>query len=91
MQLQKEHGKIVEIDVRWIVHYNAMFLLKYKCSMNIEISGSQDTIKYMCSYFTKGYDRSCFTVTSEEKDEIETFKNGRHVGPFPAHWFWLII
>ena len=79
-------GKTVEIDSRWIVHYNADFLLKYKCSINIEISGSQDTVKYMCSYFTKGYDRSSFTVTSNDRDEIESFKNGRYVGPFAAHW-----
>lgn len=43
-----------EIDNRWIVPYNPYLLLKYNCHINIEISSSLKSIKYLFKYLHKG-------------------------------------
>ena len=85
---RKKDGSMCDITNKWIVRYNPRLLMKYRCHMNVEISHCVDSVKYICKYFTKGHDMSCFRVIMEEfkDDEIEQFKNGRFIGAHEAHW-----
>ena len=85
---KKKNGEECEIDNRWIVRHNPKLLMKYNCHLNCEVSGCVDSVKYICKYFTKGHDMSCFQVIMEEfeHDEIEQYKNGRFITAFEAHW-----
>lgn len=83
---KKSDGEEVEIDARWVVKYNPKLLLKYDCHLNVEYSGCQKTVKYICGYIGKGHDMSCFKLSDFDDNEIEYFKNARFIGPLEAHW-----
>lgn len=85
---KKKDGQWCEIDNRWIVRYNPKLLLKYACHLNVEISGNIESVKYICGYFTKGHDMSCFSVVDEKYkgDEIGYFENGRFIAVYEALW-----
>ncbi len=81
----KKDGTTCYIDNRSVVRHCPALLLKYNCHLNVEVSGRVDSVKYICKYFTKGHDMSCF----EEKypdNEIAQYKHGRFITAYEAHW-----
>ena len=82
------------IDAKWVVKYLPKFIMKYNCHINTEVTGCIGSVKYVCGYFTKGHDMSCFALEEDEIDEngkriineIEAYKNGRFIGAPEAHW-----
>ncbi len=51
-----------EIDNRWIVPYNPSLLLKYNCHINVEITSSLKSIKYLFKYLHKGLDMARLNI-----------------------------
>lgn len=84
----KKNGETCYIDNRYVVRYSPRLLLKYNCHLNVEVSGNVESVKYICKYFTKGHDMSCFLEIMESYvgDEIQQYKHGRFIGPYEAHW-----
>jgi len=86
----KKNGVI--FDNRHVVPYNPFLLLKYECHINVEISTSLNTIKYLFKYLFKGDDlMSVRLLTTEQKekhklDEVARFLDTRFITPDSAGW-----
>jgi hypothetical protein len=69
-----------------VVPYNPMLTLKYGCHINVEIMGSNGTVKYLFKYITKSGDRAIAVVQDEQSDEIKWYLDGRYICSQEAHW-----
>jgi len=69
---------------RNVVPYNPYLLAKYDCHINVEISASVKSVKYIHKYIYKGHDRA--TVQVGNVDEIQEYIDGRYIGPVEACW-----
>ena len=79
-----------EIDNRWIVPYNPYLLLKYNCHINVEITSSLKSIKYLFKYLHKGLDMARLNVSVVDNvqvyNEFEHFVDCRYLSAGEAVW-----
>jgi hypothetical protein len=66
--------KGVELDNRWVVPYNAYFLVKYDCHMCMEYCSNIKSIKYVHKYCYKGPDRATLRLNMKPGDERNEVK-----------------
>ncbi|XP_039601724.1 LOW QUALITY PROTEIN: uncharacterized protein LOC120523984 [Polypterus senegalus] len=57
-----------QIDNRWIVPCNKYLLLKYNAHINVEISSTIKSVKYLFKYVYKGHDRATLTFKNTTND-----------------------
>ncbi|XP_021745360.1 uncharacterized protein LOC110711289 [Chenopodium quinoa] len=75
------------VDNGWVVPYNSWLLLKYDCHINVEISSSIKSVKYLYKYVHKGVDRVSMEVrTGAEHNEIQQYVDARWVCAPEALW-----
>ena len=75
------------VDNRWIVPYNPFLLRTFKCHINVEISNSVKSVKYICKYVHKGQDMAVFGVRPQDtNDEITCFQAARYISTNEAVW-----
>jgi hypothetical protein len=85
-------GKL--ITNQWIVPYNARVLFMNEAHINVEVVGSNATIKYLYKYVFKGPDRAMINVDAEQggvaleeaRDEVGEFQDARYLGSIEAVW-----
>ncbi|TVU09088.1 hypothetical protein EJB05_42528, partial [Eragrostis curvula] len=63
--------------------------MRYNCHINVEISCSVKSVKYLYKYIYKGHDRASFTVDKSENDdtvinEIKQYRDARCITPSEA-------
>ena len=83
---KKVKGEEKTFGNRWVVPYNPLLLLKYKCHINVESCTTTGSVKYLFKYVMKGSDSIAMEVKKCEKetgkaiikDEIESFTQGRY-------------
>ena len=84
---KEDPDEICDIDASWVVKYNGPMVLEFDAHINVEVCATLQTCKYVCKYFTKGYDMSSLKLAEEQQlDEIECHQNARYLGAFEAHW-----
>lgn len=66
-----------------VVPYNAVFLLKYDCHINVECCVSIKSVKYIHKYIYKGHDRA---TLEQEIDEVKAYIDARYVSANEAIW-----
>ena len=73
---------------KWIVPYNAFFLLKFKGHINLEMVRSMfDNIKYLYKYIYKGSDVALMRLKmTETDDEVETYECLKYVNATRAFY-----
>lgn len=79
-----------EIDNRWIVPYNPYLLLRYNCHMNVEITSSLKSIKYLFKYLHKGLDMARLNIKVVDNvqvyNEFDHFVDCRYLSAGEAIW-----
>lgn len=91
-RIAKKNPNDVALDNRYVIPYNADFLLKYNCHINVELVASIDAVKYIYKYIFKGYDKALVMFVTEDNekvilyDEIDSHLNARYVGPMEGAW-----
>ena len=86
--------KGVELDNRFVVPYNAKFLMKYQEHINFELCNKSNSIKYLFKYVNKGPDRVTVAVTqssanpgnNEAIDEVKNYYDSRYLSTCEALW-----
>ena len=84
--MKKVQRKDTKITNKWVVPYNPLLLLKYKCHINTEVCTTTSSVKYLYKYILKGSDKvtvevkKCDDKTGKTvvKDEIEAYAQGRY-------------
>ena len=76
------------ITAKNIVPYSPYLSLRYRSHINVELSCSVDSVKYLFMYVYKGSDRQSVSVQSaiNTPDEISTFVDLRYFGASEATW-----
>ena len=73
-----------------VVPYNAFFLKKYTCHLNLEVCTSIRSVKYIYKYIFKGPDKAIIKIdqrTNEASyDEISHYVETRFIGSTEAMW-----
>ena len=72
-----------KVDNSWIVPYNPYLSAKYNCHINVECAVNIKSIKYPFKYIHKGGDKA---TLQRVDNEIETYIDGRYIGPPEAMW-----
>ncbi|XP_015944077.1 uncharacterized protein LOC107469212 [Arachis duranensis] len=84
----------VNLDNRFVVPYNATWLLKYGCHINVEYTCQTSAIKYLFKYVHKGNDRvtASFFRSHDSAgsdvtvDEIQNYYDCRYISACEASW-----
>ena len=63
MKLSKRQGTPVALSNCWVVPYNPFLLKRYNAHINVELSGSMKTVKYLYKYIYKGPDKAMTEVS----------------------------
>ena len=89
-------GVHTDVDNGWVVPYNPYLLQKYDTHINLEISTSIKSFKYIFKYIMKGgekveirlrrVDTEDSTNTFLDLDELKTWADGRLVSSHEAIW-----
>ncbi|KAL3073431.1 hypothetical protein niasHT_038569 [Heterodera trifolii] len=61
-QYKDKSGKIIRVDNRYVVPYNAFLTSKYKAHINTEFVTGEGCTKYLCKYVMKGADMAFIQV-----------------------------
>ena len=75
-------NRLVQVDNRYVVPYNPVLLMRYKCHINVEVCSTVKAVKYLYKYITKGVDRALAEVGLH--DEIKHFQEHRYVSAIEA-------
>ena len=73
--------KDIELDNKFVIPYNAKFLMKYQAHINFKLCNKFNSIKYLFKYVNKGPDRVTVTVSkstanagdNEVVDEVKDY------------------
>ena len=82
------------LDNRWIVPYNPTLLMRYNYHINVEVSSSTKSCKYLYKYVYKGMDCASFTVANHDQNgeieinEIKQYRKTRCIMSIEAI-YWL--
>ncbi|CAI9298841.1 unnamed protein product [Lactuca saligna] len=78
------------MDNIWVVPYNPKLLMMLNCHMNVEVSSSITSVKYVFKYIYKGHDEQVINTDLDGQpiviDEIKQFHDARYVSPPEAIW-----
>ena len=75
---KKVKGEDQILHNRWVVPYNPMLLLKYKCHINVEVCTTTNSIKYLFKYVLKGGDKISLVVKDKDEDQPKQQRNEIH-------------
>ncbi|KAL3844193.1 hypothetical protein ACJIZ3_001596 [Penstemon smallii] len=82
--------KGARLDNRWVIPYNPYLLVKFDCHINVEICADIKLVKYLYKYIHKGHDKVAYHVVSvtesEQRDEIQSYQDGRWICAPEAIW-----
>jgi hypothetical protein len=73
------------LDNRDVVSYNGYLSLTFDCHVNVELTFSIKSMKYMHKYVHKGPDRTTMEI-GRPQDEGKQFLDSRYVGPHKGFW-----
>ncbi|KAF7839626.1 uncharacterized protein G2W53_008108 [Senna tora] len=83
----------VDLDNRFVVHYNPTLLLRYQAHINVEFCNQSRSIKYLFKYVSKGHDMVTAKISSDSnahvddmKDDIKHYYDCRYISPCEATW-----
>lgn len=82
----------IDVSSQFVVPYNAYLLRKYQAHINVEVSCTFSSVKYLYKYFYKGHDRATVSVGQERSDtapihdEVTHFLDMRYVSAYEAAW-----
>ena len=74
-----------QYDNQWVVPYNRVLLLRYKCHINVECCASIKSVKYIHKYIYKGHDRAIMMFVNIT-DEIKIHLDSRYISAPEAIW-----
>ena len=74
-----------EYDNRYVVPYSPALLWKYRCHINVELTFSNKSLKYMHKYIYKGHDVTTMEFGTAQ-DEVQQYLNARYVSAHEAIW-----
>ncbi|KAL4092359.1 hypothetical protein QTP88_026879 [Uroleucon formosanum] len=75
--------KSIDLDNRWVVPYDPVLLRTFSVHINVEITSSIKSIKYV----TKGSDYAVFGLgKTDNTDEIKIYESGRYISSSEAAW-----
>ena len=57
-KFKDENGNAATFDTRWVVPYNPYLSRKYAAHINVEVSTSLKSLKYLYKYVYKGFDKA---------------------------------
>lgn len=64
-----------------------MLLRTFSAYINVEITSSTKSIKYLCEYITKGSDHAAFGLgKTDNTNEIKIYESGRYISSSEAAW-----
>ena len=87
-ELQNGHT----VDNRWVVPYCPILLETFNCHINVEVTTSIQSVKYLYKYVYKGLDAANVTISENgnerviNHDEIRDYIETRYVGPVEASY-----
>ena len=82
-----EEQESFTITNEWIVPYNPLLVKLFKCHINIELTHSIKSIKYICKYVNKGTDLAVMGLEDVKTlDEIKSYLLARYVSSSEAYW-----
>src|SRR5438067_1690348 len=75
-------------DNSWVVPYNTVLLKKYNFHINVEVSASIKSVKYLFKYVYKGHDKANIQIHQRvvNHDEPTKFVDSRYVSAPKACW-----
>ena len=89
-------GKFPEVDNSWVVPYNPYLLQKFDTHINVEISTSIKSCKYIWKYCFKGGDKAELRLryvnenggvqTYADMDELKHWADSRYISSHEAMW-----
>ncbi|KAL4084748.1 hypothetical protein QTP88_027663 [Uroleucon formosanum] len=69
------------------VQYNPVLLRTFSAHINVEITSSIKSIKYVCKYVIKGSDHAAFGLgKTDNTDEIQIYESGKYISSSEAAW-----
>lgn len=92
-------GLAILMDNRWVVPYNPLLLLRIRAHVNIMYCPSTSACKYFFGYLLKGNFGNVVRISTVQRneqrppgepydhDEIQEFKEMRHMGAYEAHYY----
>ena len=72
---KKVKGEEKILHNRWVVPYNPLLLLKFKCHINVEVCTTTNSIKYLFQYVLKGGDKISLVVKDKDEDPKKQQRN----------------
>jgi hypothetical protein len=64
-----------------------VLLRTFSANINVEITSSIKSIKYVCKYVTKGSDHAAFGLgKTDNTNEIKIYESGRYIRSLEAAW-----
>src|SRR5579859_5261006 len=72
-----------------IIPYNPYFSWAFNCHINVEITASISSVKYLYKYIYKGHDRTAISIQWEENEafnEVKDYLDARYVSASKACW-----
>ena len=93
----EEHRGFTNVNTGWVVPHNPYLLVKFDTHINVEISTSIKSFKYIYKYVYKGGDKAevCLRTIHEENeteqefldvDELKAYIDSTYLSPCEAYW-----
>lgn len=77
----------IDLNNRWVVSYHLVLLRNFNAHINVEITSSIKSIKYVCKYITKGNDQAAFGLEkTNDIDELKIYEHGKYINNSEAVW-----
>lgn len=90
---RRNDGKFVmkgsnKYDNRHVVPYCPKLMMLLGCHLNVEVTASVKSVKYIFKYVFKGHDRAAFKLVNDtlNYDECTAFSDSRYIGAPEAAW-----
>ena len=89
------HVRGAVLDNRWVVPYNSTLSVNYNAHINVEVTASIRSVKYLYKYIYKGHDCARVRLNrvpedgadrAEPPEEIDMYFNTRYVCAPEAVW-----
>ena len=85
--IKKVNGNDLGVDSSFVVPYNRTLYLRFQAHINMEIVHSDQAVKYLYKYITKGQDQVLLGFGEDtENDEINRYVNARYISATEALW-----
>ena len=85
--IKKVNGHDLAVDNSFVVPYNRILYLRFQAYINVEIVYSEQAVKNLYKYITKGQDQVLLGFGEDtEKNEINRYVNARYISASEALW-----